>query len=367
MNEKFHAPKPNLTSPVTAIDLHGGRPVAGAPGGAGCPATGFPCLLLTTAPGSEKIIAKTAEKPLGSRTAIARKADTLQRNLQALIQRVGIERIGFQTLTFGARIRSRKVAEKRFHTYEKNVLSPMGCEYIAVPERQSDGTIHYHLAVAFPFDIRSGFDFAICSAANLVKKNGYLGRGKWAPGAKSEYHRLEQIYFASANSNLRGVWRKVRAYNARVSAHPGLKTSPAFGRCETLPVLSNAAAISFYIGTYITSQTERRAAEDKGMRSVRYSLKIRLHHQSFHFAAGGNAKWRAGCKALGALLGIQYEDCRSKFGRRWPHHMAPWIFLCYENQDACLKFAATIPPDMVWRERLLTVRQFLGQFKEEQS
>jgi hypothetical protein len=364
MNKKIHAPTQKSTCPLNEIDLQGPGPGAGARGAR--PAPALPCLLLTTAPGSENVPAKVEKKLLGARTAIARKADTLQRNLQALIQRVGIERIGFQTLTFGARIRSRKVAEKRFHTYEKNVLSPMGCEYIAVPERQSDGTIHYHLAVAFFFDIRSGFDFAACSAANLVKKQGYLGGGKWAPGAKAEYHRLERIYFASANSNLRGVWRTVRAYNARVSARPGLKTSPAFGRCETLPVLSNAAAISFYIGTYITSQTERRAPEDKGMRSVRYSLKIRLHHQSFHFTAGGNAKWRAGCKALGALLGIQYEDCRSKFGRHWPHHMASWIFLCYENQYACMKFAATIPPDMVWRERLLTVRRFLVQFKGEQ-
>ena len=328
-------------------------------------AAGLPCLLLTTAPVSEKVPGKADKKPLGVRSAIARKADTLQRNLQSLIHRVGIERVGFQTLTFGARVRSRKVAEKRFHTYEKNVLSPMGCEYIAVPERQADGTIHYHLGIAFPFDIRSGFDFAACSAANLVKKNGYLGGGKWVPGTKAEYHRLERIYFASANSNLRGVWCIVRSYNARVSARPGLKTSPAFGRCETLPVLSNSEAIAFYIGTYITSQTERRAPEDKGMRSVRYSLKIRLHHQSFQFVAGGNAKWRAGCKALGVLLGIQYEDCRAKFGSRWPHRLAPWIFACYDNLEECAMFVTKLTTAMTWHARLLAVCRFLNRLRRK--
>jgi hypothetical protein len=49
MNEKIHAPTQKLSSPVTAIDLHSGRPVAGAPGGAGCPAAGLPCLLVTSA------------------------------------------------------------------------------------------------------------------------------------------------------------------------------------------------------------------------------------------------------------------------------------------------------------------------------
>ena len=60
--------------------------------------------------------------------------------------------------------------------------------------------------------------------------------------------------------------------------------------------------VAFYIGTYISSQTERRAPEDKGMRSVCYSLKIRRHHQAFQFTAGGNAKWRLGCKNLPGKL-----------------------------------------------------------------
>jgi hypothetical protein len=363
MNREIHAPAQKPTCPLSAIDLQGPGPGAGARGAR--PAPALPCLLLTTAPGSEKVIAQPAEKPLGSRTAIARKADTLRCNLQDLIERVGIDRVGFMTLTFPFIIWSRKRAEKRFHSFETHVLSELVDEYIAVPERQENGSLHYHLAVAFPFDIRSGFHFASCSAANLIKKHSYLGGGKWAPGTKREFDALERRFFASANPNLKRVWRVVREANDPQTAKRKGRKSFGFGRCQTLPVLSNADGIAFYIGTYISSQTERRAPEDKGMRSVRYSLKIRRYHQSFQFVAGGNAKWRVGCMAIGSLLGIQYEDCRVKFGPRWPHRLAPWIFVCYDHLDECRTFAATLPPDMVWRERLLAVRLFLGPLREE--
>ena len=324
------------------------------------------------------------KKLLGSRTAIARKADTLRRNLQDLIDRIGIERMGFMTLTFKDNIRDRKLAEKRFHSFEIHILSKLGVEYIAVPERQKRGAIHYHLAVAFPFDIRSGFDLEACSEANLVKRHGYLGDGKWATGHKERYEALERIYHASANSSLRGVWRLIRQANTRTEkrnrkAMAG-KVIPPFGRCETLPILSNAQAITFYVGTYITSQTEQRLPEDKGMRSVRYSLKIRNHLQSFQFAEGGNLKWRKGCKVLSALLLIHDEPIatregnklvfhypkdhvRSRFGSRWPHRLAPWIFACYDSGEVCLKFAQTLPAEMNWQERLAAVKRFVDRLR----
>ena len=50
---------------------------------------------------------------------------------------------------------------------------------------------------------------------------------------------------------------------------------------------------------------------------------------------------------------------RSRFGPRWPHRLAKWIFLCYEHADECSVFAATLSPDLAWRERLVAVRLFL--------
>ena len=176
----------------------------------------------------------------------------------------------------------------------------------------------------------------------------------------------------------------IRQANARIkkrNSKPGRDhSSPAFDRCEALPVLSNADAIAFYIGTYIASQTERRAPEDKGMRSVRYSLKLRRHHQSFQFAYGGNAKWRHGCKILALLLLIHNEPIaeridgelvfhypkdhvRSRFGPRWPHKLAPWIFACYDNAEVCKAFAAQLPANLLWRQRLVKVGQFMDRLR----
>jgi hypothetical protein len=363
-----------------------GGAAAAAPGGAGGPAADPPFLylLLTSEFQSEKKLVQALEKLLGGRTAIARKADTLRRNFQDMIDRNGVEHIGFMTLTFKDNVRCRKLAEKRFHSFAINVLAKLVEEYIAVPERQERGAIHYHLAVAFGFDIRTGFDLEECSAANMTKKHGYLGNGKWLPGYQEKFLALEQNYFASANPALKRVWRLIRQANARIEKRNckfgRTDSSPAFGRCETLPVLSNADAIAFYIGTYITSQTEQRAPEDKGMRSVRYSLKLRRHHQSFHFAYGGDAKWRHGCKILALLLLIHDEPIaervgkklvfhyakdhvRSRFGPRWPHKLAPWIFACYDNGDVCKAFAKELPADLAWRERLVKVGQFMDRLR----
>ena len=49
---------------------------------------------------------------LGGRTAIARKADTLRLNFQDMIDRNGVERIGFMTLTFKSNVRCRKLGSR---------------------------------------------------------------------------------------------------------------------------------------------------------------------------------------------------------------------------------------------------------------
>ncbi len=113
---------------------------------------------------------------------------------------------------------------------------------------------------------------------------------------------------------------------------------------------------------------------------MRYALKVRKYLQSFQFVAGGNAKWRKGCKILSTLLLIHDEPVvtregnklvfhypkdhvRSRFGSRWPKRLAPWIFACYENHDVCLKFAETLPPELNWQERLAVVKQFMGRLR----
>ena len=345
-------------------------------------ASPLPCLLHTTAPDEYKSPRHAEDKLLGKHSAIARKADTLRQNLQDLIDRNGVERIGFVTLTFKENICAREVAEKRFHSFATHVLPQLINESITVPERQQRGAIHYNLAAAFKFDIRTGFDVAACLEANQTKKHGYLGSGKWWPGYQERFKALEQRYLASANANLKRVWRVIARANERIAVlnrKPDRQAvAPSFGRCQTLPVLTNADAIAFYVGTYITSATERRAPEDRGMRTVRYSMVRRRVHQSFHFCGGGNGKWRTGCRILAKLLLLtdevgwrrygkdlvfQYPPNHpySRFGPRWAYRLAPWVRACHENQTVCMDFGAGLPPEMRWRDRLRTVGLFMGR------
>jgi hypothetical protein len=351
--------------------------------GEAAPASALLYLLWITAPNRQENPTHHAEnKLLSKRSAIARKADTLRQNLQDLIDRNGIDCIGFVTLTFKENICSREVAEKRFHSFATHVLPQLINESITVPERQQRGAIHYHLAAAFKFDIRTGFDVAACRQASRVQKHGYLGSGQWRPGYQERFKALERQYLASANANLRHVWRVIARANERIAVlnrRPGRqKLAPSFGRCQTLPILTNADAIAFYVGTYITSATEHRAPEDRGMRTVRYSLVKRRVHQSFHFCGGGNHKWRTGCKILAKLLLLTNEvgwerDGKelifkyppnhpySRFGPRWAYRLGPWVRACEENQTVCMNFAATLPPEMTWRRRLITVGLFIGR------
>ena len=92
-----------------------------------------------------------------SRSATAKKAETLYANLSSLVERVGIERVGFVTLTTVDNCTERSEAFRRFRAFASGVLRPERVESICIPERQERGAIHFHLAAAFPWDISPTF------------------------------------------------------------------------------------------------------------------------------------------------------------------------------------------------------------------
>ena len=150
--------------------------------------------------------------PVQGVAQVARKAETLYANINGLIRRVGIERVGFVTLTTPDNCGDRSEANRRLIAFQRGLLRPDGIESISVPERQQRGAFHFHLAGAFPWDIRTGFDFAACRHAAALKRERQFG-GVWEPGTFAEFQRLERQYFQSANERLRSWWRDVRAFN----------------------------------------------------------------------------------------------------------------------------------------------------------
>lgn len=247
----------------------------------------LPCLFKTTQYG-------------GNKSAIAKKAETLFMNLSNLIDRVGIERVGFHTLTFKENLVDQIEAQRRWNNYACNFLRKEVSEHICAVERQKRGAIHFHVVASFPGDIRTGFDFEAARCASDARKRADYG-------AQREFERL---YFASANDNLREFWRKVG--NTR---NPGAADAHGFGRCETLPVLSNSAAISRYVGAYVGSEWSNRRPMDRGMRTIRYSLLERKASIRWAWANGNGPVWRRGCSVLGAIF--QTDDLKSALGSRW--------------------------------------------------
>lgn len=342
----FDAASPSATRPESSSSGHGNPPfkplhksddgTGDAPGAnRGVP---LPCLLVTT-----------QSRVTGQKSKLARRAEGLFQNLDALIDRVGLEKCGLFTSTFSDNCDRREESEKRFNSYATNILRDLFPEYIAVPERQNRGAFHHHLAVACAVDIRTGFDFEACSAASEIKRAGYRN-GAWLPGFFEKFKRMERLYIASANPHLKAIWRAVR------ESAPKYK----FGRCELLPILSNAQACARYMGAYVSSQHYGRAREDKGLRTVRYALEHRPWSSQWNFVKGGHSFWRRGCCAYATLLNI---DDFSLFGPRWAFHLADSIFLASDHFEKCMKFASTLPSDMGLQARQMPVARFLSSLR----
>jgi hypothetical protein len=300
----------------------------------------LPCLFVTTESFKDENL---LPRPVKSVSAIAKKAETLFVNLQGFIKRVGIERVGFVTLTFAEPIFDRNEASKRFHNLAVAVLKPEGLEFVSIPERQGSGRFHFHLVAAFPCDIRTGFDFAACGSAVTAKRDG-----DWA-----EQRRWEQIYCRSANGNLRKYWNLFRSNRVR---------KYGFGRCETLPILSNAQALARYVGAYVTTASGARRLGDKGMRTVRYALSSRSASIRWSWADGNGQVWRRGLQVLSMALGIEYEnyekEFKEKFGEKWAWRLKETVTTFGKNYEAGIEFAAKISERAPYPQRLFeTARQ----------
>jgi len=251
-------------------------------------------------------------------------------NLQDLISRVGLEKVGFLTLTFAENVVSRKEAQRRFNSFATNFLRAHCPEYVCAVERQKRGAIHFHLVCAFRYDIRTGFDFEACSAANVWKKAGDL----------AAHRRLQSAYFASANDNLRAWWALVREAAPKYG----------FGRCETLPILSNSAGVARYVGSYVGTEYQMRELRDKGMRTLRYRLEHRAASVRWAWAEGTGRSWRRGCAVLASILGC--DDLTEALGKRWAWGWRESVGLFGRHWEACSVVVAELSDHWSREERI---------------
>jgi hypothetical protein len=249
----------------------------------------------------------------GKRTQFA-----LEFIVQQLIQRYGVERVGFLTLTFADHVLDPVEASRRYNSLRTGVLSKRYAEVVKVFERQKSGRIHYHLLVVCEGDIRRGFDFA------AVKRREY-GTVGW---------------------RLKAEWAFWRATAKKYR----------FGRCELKPI-QKPEAMGRYVGKYTAKHTAHRKECDKRVRLVACSREARVATTAFAWASGRARCWRAGVPRLIALLAevgelpsvqeanpdIAQGLISKYFGKHWRWRFRNTIAALGENESAQVA-------DDFWRE-----------------
>jgi hypothetical protein len=205
----------------------------------------------------------------------------LEQNVIAFLLITGLERVGFLTLTFAEHITDRKEAQRRWHSLRTSILKKRYGRILRVFERQHSGRIHFHVLIALPDDIRTGFSFD--DAARGV--------------------------YRSANAALRSEW----AFWRRTAPRYG------FGRTELLPI-KNPAAMGKYVGKYIGKHLDVRLFEDKGVRLVQCSQGWKSTSSQFSWNSPGAWCYRQKLRSFAVKRGCgSMADLSRLLGRSWGH------------------------------------------------
>lgn len=191
-------------------------------------------------------------------TAHRKSAAALEMNVKAFIDRFGLERVGFLTLTFADHVVDPAESQRRFNSLRTNFLRHHYAHYIRVIERTKSGRIHYHLLVATKEDIRRGLNFRQIAARN----------------------------YSSANKAIRSHWERLRENLPKYG----------FGRSELLPVKTNSKGLARYVAKYIGKHIDCRISADRGVRLCQTSQdkqsRWKVATSNFQFRSPGSREWR---------------------------------------------------------------------------
>ena len=180
-----------------------------------------------------------------------------------MVERAGIERVGFLTITPADHVTERAEWQRRFNSFATHWMRHRYPDWMRVVERQRSGRIHAHLLVVLDADIRTGFDFEAIAARD----------------------------YSSASPALRAEWKALRGSLPRFG----------FGRHELMPIKSTASGMANYVGKYIGKHLDARSETDKGWRLVSYGTEARVARTRFSWAQQG-ASWRRGCARLADMV-----------------------------------------------------------------
>jgi len=239
-----------------------------------------------TKPDENEVGGKTAFKSIWKKgNGYARTAREIRAVIGSFVARWGLEKLGFMTLTFAGEAPTIKEARRRFRSLRTNALDGRYPSWLCVIQRGKLGRLHFHLVVVCREDIRTGVDFGAVKRRDYRSASDYL-RGEWA------------------------FWRDAcPKYN--------------FGRCELLPVRTDAERAAQYLARYIARHLRARFPEDKRARLVSYAHNARegLARHRLNVETGGPAERRLG----GLIHDLRLSgigELRAGLGRSWRRKLA---------------------------------------------
>ena len=234
-----------------------------------------------------------------------KRAESIQQNVGAFIQAVGVENVGMLTLTVDPKRYPNGLtmqdALKMFHSLATGLLADSFGEWMRVGEFQKNGMPHFHLAIETMDDIRTGFDFDYLGKVQEWQKGGCKG-----PKPKGDLNRSDAL----------------RTLHKRINA-----SAPkyGFGRCELTPVRC-AEKFPWYVGGYMSKSLANRPKSAKGTRFVGYSSGFKRRVKglfSWNTPAGWVYRQKLGTfLAERGFLDMDWQEAmRCYGGRHWAYKL----------------------------------------------
>ena len=180
-------------------------------------------------------------------------------------------------------------------------MSSLTTEWIKVTEPHKDKRPHFHLLVAFPYDIRTGFDWdSFVQAQKIYKEKGKC----------PEEHAARKSYVNACQPALCSLWSDLR------------KACKAYGigRSELLPIRSVGGAATRYVGKYIEKGSVHRTGDWAGARLTSYSQGFpRVARCSFSWVMA--TSFRIYAARASEWHGVSEDEMKMRFGSKWAYKL----------------------------------------------
>lgn len=258
----------------------------------------------------------------GLNGAQKKKMNVIRGETEDMCDKYGVDRMLAILLTFANPYPDRVEAERRYKSLFQNVLKPLLECGVTVFERSQGGRPHYHLvAVGRESDYGTGFDHDAFKRACELRTLKY--QGKLTKALEKEYRAATRAYGASANANLRMLWKVLS---------PKRMKRYGFGMVTVAPVRSPKGTAIYY-AKYLAKDGQKDE-RDKGHRDYRVWGKRRKIVAAHGLIGGNSYKWRMRCRIVAWHMDIPIDqDFSDIAGKRWAFHLGeaisaiPWEYV----------------------------------------